>query len=464
MRGRVFLGIVVSAFLYLSCEDPVTLSVSKAFGNNDLVTSFVDTFSVVTSTVQLDSILTGNTGVALLGGYSDPTLGSVKSSPYIQFGYSGSFAPGLQSTYDSIGLVMPFNKQYYGDSTQQAEFSIHQITEVPVAGTNPPTNDIKLSIFNRSQGFYSQRNVPYDPTPLGSYAVKFFPHKDSLYLKLPVDLGQKWFTRAQREERIKKEGGQVPSDSAFFNNSALFIQKYFSGLHIKTSGSTGNIMAGFNADVNAKGKSLMKIRIYYKKLVNDIMVQTRFDFPIQNGNYQFQNISYDRTATLLNGLAARQAIPSASTNHETYVQAGTGLVTRLDFPSLKSFFADKRHIFNGAYLEVYPVQGSYAKNIAPPSQLYVYTTDDSNVPTGSVSGGVASIVYDYEYGIRTLYTFSLFNYFEQQFSITNPNVTPLLLGPAQSQLGNNVQRVYIGDRFHPISKIKLKIFYSYAPN
>ncbi len=470
MRSRVFLGVVVSAFLYLSCEDPVALSVSRTFGNNDLVTSFVDTFSIITSTVQLDSILTGGTGVALLGSYTDDTLGSVKSSPYFQFGYNGTFVPGLQSTFDSIVLILPYNGQYYGDTTQVAQFDIHQLTEIPLPGTNPPTPDIKLSIFNYSSGFYNKRTAPYDPTPLSSHSVLFFPHRDSVLLKLPDSFGLKWFNQAQLEQRMKTDNGTFPSDSTFFSNSYNFTQKYFYGLHLKTAPSSGNIMVGFKATTasssnnSTRSSPVPTIRIYYKHLVNDILLQTHFDFVLQNSPYQFQNIVYDRTGTQLDGLQPRQKISSLATNNKTFVQAGTGLVTRLDFPSLKSFFQDKRNIFNGAYLEVYPVQGSYSKNIAPPSQLYLFTTDDSNVPTGSVTGGLATIQYDNEYGINTYYSFPLFNYFEQQFSSSTLTVTPILICPPQGQLGNNVQRVYIGDRFHPISKIKLKIFYSYAPN
>src|SRR6266536_1150170 len=112
MRGRILFLVGVIAFFALSCEDPAALSVSKVFGNSDLITASSDTFSVITSTVQLDTILTSGTGTLLLGEYKDPVLGAVVSSPYFQIGFTSSFVPGVNDSFDSIGLILPYNKQF----------------------------------------------------------------------------------------------------------------------------------------------------------------------------------------------------------------------------------------------------------------------------------------------------------------------------------------------------------------
>jgi hypothetical protein len=446
MRGRILFLVGVIAFITLSCDDPTALSVSKTFANSNLITAASDTFSVITSTVQLDTILTSNSGTLLLGEYKDPVLGSVTSSPYFVMGYNGSFVPGVTDVYDSIGLILPYNnKQFYGDTTQTTEFSVHQLTEMLASRSNPPTRDIKLSIFNFYTGFYSSSNSPYNPTPITTQTVKFRPHKDSLYIKLPYSLGANWFRLA------KLDSGHL------FTNQSNFITNFFRGLHLKVNPSGGGSMAAFNP-------SKVKIRLYYEKNVYDIRKQVHFDFTLQNTGFQFQNILADRSGSPVSGIKAREAIPSSVTNNETFVQAGTGLVTRLDFPSLKNFFKNKHYIFNGAFLQVFPVRKSFDRSLSPPSQLFLYTTDDSNVPTGNISGGVGSIRYDYEYNINTLYTFTLFNYVYSEISSSAIAPTPLLIAPSQSSLGNNVQRVIIGDRFHPTSKIKLIVYYSYAPN
>src|SRR5258708_37179914 len=105
MRGRfvVFLMIVSVAW---ACEDPNTLAVSRVFSGNNLQTIYSDTFSVFTSTVQLDTFLTNNTGTISLGRYKDDRLGLVSSSSYLQISYVNSFLPDYYSYFDSAVLVL----------------------------------------------------------------------------------------------------------------------------------------------------------------------------------------------------------------------------------------------------------------------------------------------------------------------------------------------------------------------
>jgi hypothetical protein len=440
--------LLVIVWVFLSCEDPTALSVNKTFGSNDIVTAYVDTFSVITSTVQLDTFPTNGSGVVLLGEYKDPELGTVNSSPYFQLGFTNAFKPDLRNTFDSMVMIMPYNKQFYGDTTQTVTFSLHQLTQLLETRLAPASKDLKLSVFNYFNGFYSNSESPYNPTPIITKSVVFRPHNDSLIFRLPDALGAKWFRLAQTQ----------PKDSAtFFTNPADFISKFFYGVHMKVTSSGGGAIAGFKA-------SGIKFRLYYKQLVSDVNKQFRVDFTLQNTGYAFQNIKYDRTGTTVAGLAARNAIPSAQTNHVTYVQAGTGLATKLEFPSVRTFFSDRRIMLNAAYLEIYPVPATYPRSLAPPTSLNLYLSDQSNIPLGSITGGIGVIAYDREYNINTKYTFSMFSYWQQQLTSSNINSVPLILAPSNTLLGSSTQRVIIGDRFHPTSKIKLKIYYSYVPN
>jgi len=90
--------------------------------------------------------------------------------------------------------------------------------------------------------------------------------------------------------------------------------------------------------------------MYYKKTVNSLLKQTHQDFNVYSSLYQFNNIKYDRSGTALQSLQPYKAISSVLTNDVTYLQAGTGLVTRLDFPSVKTFFANQPSlILNAAF-------------------------------------------------------------------------------------------------------------------
>src|SRR5689334_16153769 len=133
MRGRFFFLMIV--VILFSCEDPTTLPVSKVFNGNRLGTIYVDTFSVMTSTVQMDSVLTNGTGTVLLGKYRDDSLGYVSASSYFQMCYlpygnlqSGSFIPDVRSHFDSVSLIMHYNHTYSGDTTKPVTINLYQVS------------------------------------------------------------------------------------------------------------------------------------------------------------------------------------------------------------------------------------------------------------------------------------------------------------------------------------------------
>jgi hypothetical protein len=208
-----------------------------------------------------------------------------------------------------------------------------------------------------------------------------------------------------------------------------------------------------------------KIRIYYKRFAGDFLKQTFIDFKVTNPAFQFNNIKVDRSGLpQLSTLQPRQQISSLHTDNTAFVQGGTGLATRLDFPSLKSFFQNQQNlVLNGVNLIIQPVRGTFPKNFLPPPQLQLYVTDQTNIPLSIVNGASASISYDYEYGINTKYTFQLFPYIFGQIKSGTNSISPLLLVGSANQ-GSNVQRLCISDRFYPNTKIQLQILYSYAQN
>jgi len=120
-------------------------------------------------------------------------------------------------------------------------------------------------------------------------------------------------------------------------------------------------------------------------------------------------------------------------------------------------------ILNAAYLVVSPEQGTYPKNLLPPKQLQLYATDGSNIPLSSIAGGLAPITYDYQYGLTTGYTFQVYSFIFGQIKSGTNIINPLLLS-SSGAMGDNVQRLYLGDRLHSNTKIQLKIYYSYAQN
>ncbi|MBS1682864.1 MAG: DUF4270 family protein [Bacteroidetes bacterium] len=447
MRSRIFLLMMVVLLIW-SCEDPTTLPVSNIFNNNRLQTAYIDTFSVITSTVQLDTVLTNGSGTMLLGKYHDDRLGDVSSSTYFQLNYKSTFLPDKQFIFDSAVLILPYSHNYVGDTTVPLKINVHQLSEPMRVRLLPPTADLKLSVYNSTYGFFNSSKQNYYPNPIVSVTTKLSPHTDSLNITLPYSFGANWFRLAQFDS------AQIFSNSVNFTN-------YFNGFHINVDPGQSSCVADFNVNK-------IKLRMYYKLYNGDFLINKFVDFIVQNPFFQFNHIEFDRSTGSETALAASQkfqAVSTLVTNNTAYVQSGTGLVAQLYFPSIKNFFSINNGVtLNAAYLEVYPVSGSYPYYSQPPKSVQLYTTDNSNIPLASVPGGSAGITYDYEYGINTFYRFDLFSFIFSQIHNNQNYITPLILGPPLSPgiQGSSVKRLYFGDRFHGQNKIKLKIYYSYS--
>jgi hypothetical protein len=467
MSGRIIFFLILVVVFFSACEDPNTLAVGRTFSGNNLQSVYVDTFSVVTSTVQLDSVLTNGTNTVLLGSYRDGRLGSISASSYFQVGWTAPFSPGQHDIFDSIALVLPYNHYVAGDTTKSMNLNVYELTEIVPSRTYQRTVDILFSAYNSSGGFFNTSTIKHKPTPIVSANVKFSPHRDSIKVRLPDALGANWMRLAQNTIQGYADSLNIFSDGSVLPNNTLGtnkFQNYFRGLHLNVDPVDGCV-AGFKT-------SGLKIRLYYRTYYGDVLKGTHADFTLSQKDafFQFNNIQWDRSGTSLDHQPLYKSYPP-DTSHISFIQSGTGLVTRLDFPSLKNFFyvnINAGLTLNAAYLEVYPVQGSYPKNLLPLSTLQLFPTDNSNLPSSSgISGGSAGIQYDYEFGLNTVYRYNLFSYIFTQVKANTSTIMPLILGPPNSPAGNqgsSVSRVYVGDRFHPNTKIKLKIFYTYVPN
>jgi Domain of unknown function (DUF4270) len=446
-KGLLVLSLALWSVMLISCEDPGILNADKNFNHSNLQTILVDTFSVVTSTVLMDSVPTSNSSVLLVGGYRDSQLGLVSSSTYFQIAYLSNFLPEATSVYDSIALILPYNRYSYGDTTKSFTINIHELSQTIKVRTIPPYVGNKNSILNPVSALYNTSTVKYFPAPIVSATLQFYPHRDSVYIPLPKALGAKWF-------------GIAKADSSFhFKDPIRFISDYFKGIHITSDMGTDASIIGFKANK-------AKIRLYYRKIVGDILTVVHFDFPVVNGFNQFNHISADRAASPASPLINSVAIPSSSTGNVSYVQSGVGVFTKLEFPTLKEFFKNTNYVLIDALLEVNLVQKTYLNYTKPVVGLSAYVTDQSNILIGALPAGngilTVPIRYDLEYSLDTKYSFTLTDFINSEIRSNTQNTQLALLSPFAT---SEVNRAVIGNRFHPTNKIKLKIYYSrYATN
>ncbi|MFM7853690.1 MAG: DUF4270 family protein [Flammeovirgaceae bacterium] len=440
--------------LLLSCEDKGILNADRNFSRSNLQTVSVDTFSVVTSTTLIDSIPTSNSNLLLIGNYKDAFLGNVDASTYFQIGYVRQFKPEATAIFDSIALILPYSDYSYGDTTQNIQLNVHELRETPRLRTPIPYRlEDKVSLFTLTSGaLYNTSKLKFDPTPLASKTTVFYPHRDSIAIRLPNAFGQNWFDVARAD------------NTQFFTDVNEFLSFFFKGLHISTSSSTPGAIVGFLTQRT-------KIRIYYRGFQGDLFTNLKFDFPLVNPALQFNSVVSDRTGTQISSLARRQAISSRVTSNVSFVQSNTGIGTKVEFPTLKNFIQNKRNILIDAVLEVYPVQNTYSSYTPLPKTLTLMVTDDSNVPFDLVpplTGGTytqGNISYDREYGNQTKYSFTITNYLIAEASSTiSSRITPIFITTVAPIFNTEVNRVVLGNQFHATNRIKLKLIYSYVSN
>ena len=157
----------------------------EVFTDSNIRVVLVDTMTVEVSTIKFDSIVTSQSDRMLIGKYSDPVFGMVKSSNYMGM-LPNSYTIASEAVYDSIVLFMKYDQYYYNDTLQTNTIHIKRLT----ANFSPDEND---SFYNTSTVAFDEDDlglISYTPRPLST---------DSLEIKLSDSLGEEFFTNLQNK-------------------------------------------------------------------------------------------------------------------------------------------------------------------------------------------------------------------------------------------------------------------------
>lgn len=451
-RGLLWL-IAPLAFGLLCCSgDGNTLG--GAFGSeSDFEIGYIDTVSVRTSTVMLDSLPSSGTGNILIGKYADPKLGVIESQSFMEMSNGGGWpTPSTKATFDSVVLILPYSGYYYGDTTATTDLHVYQATQTFTTYPIPLfwQYEGRHPYFITSAGglFYNTSHVAYN-TELASISFKPRPlGHDSVHIRLPSTLGQAWLNEAKKQNN-------------YFASLSTFLDQ-FKGITVKAT-SSSSIFGIAGAQV--------KIRIYYKDLLSELVTQLRYELPISSSNFVFNRVTADRTGTPLENLGPpKKIIYSKDTDNEAYIQSGLGLMTKIEFPHLQNLLDIKNmQIVSNASLTIEPVKKTFSVTTRLPGTLVLLQTDKSNQPLGPLlhdyasTEQSASIGFDNEFGTNSGYTFQITQYI--QTLLTNPqaraNGAALLLSTPIGDFLNTVNRATVGGGEHPDYRMRLNIYYTY---
>jgi len=283
-------------FGIISCDNDST-DLGKDLIETNTRLYYIDSLTINSSTFQFDSIIVSSTNRLLLGAYTDPTFGVTKSEIYTNF--SSNFIDiDNDAVYDSIALILNYDTYFYNDTTATQEIKLYKVLQT----IRPDEDDY----------YYNTSNFEIDNTPLAIQNFTPKPNKlDSVHVSINSDFGQLLFNDIQGNE---------------FNDYNELINEYKGFLITPNINNTA--VLGF--------ENTSLFRLYYTIPDGTDNVEKTLDLTF-NTNNSFHNISSNQTGTPFESLNDQSIfINSSEINNTSFMQSGTGILTRIDVPHLES--------------------------------------------------------------------------------------------------------------------------------
>jgi hypothetical protein len=335
MRHFLYL-LILSALLY-GCDNESTPIGANFFQDAALDVSVLDTVTVKLATVRYEELITNNKSRLLVGHHADASLGSVTASTYFELSSPGNTSlTASNSSYNYLVLVLKYDGYSFYDTSSTVTFGVHRV------GQEMEEDD---------DGYlYNHSRYPLLLNKLGSATFTPRPHGDSIAIKIDDQLGLDLYNK------LLAKADEITSQSLFL--------KYIQGLAVLPDSTTSGAVLGFTTKAD--------LRLY--NVDRSVVPSTRdnyVSFPLNSNGTFFNHIYADRTNTALEGELADEEdrIDASQTNAQAYLQAGTGLAFRVDFPHIKNLRGLDNFYITNAVLRIYPSHGSYNDLVPLPDVL-----------------------------------------------------------------------------------------------
>ena len=316
------LTVLAVALFFFCCEHESSILGFK-IPNKKFKVNYVD-IPLESSVFLMDSLRTSNsfssqteTTRLLVGKYNDPDFGEVSSAAISQYFTTSGTAVKSTAVFDSVSVQLRFDFYTYGsEAVTPQTVSIHELEK-------------ELKIDSVSY-YFNRSNTPYNPVALGTKTFSIDPSAFDEYVednldttitvRIPLDyaFGQRIFNSA-----LKYRDAQTVADSTFVKYSEFV--KEFKGVAIVANDA--DKLVGFNPKATAS-----RIILHYHDAETGSL-QLSLSF---SGVVNYNKIEADRSGTALSGLTELSHAITPD-NGLRYVQAGTGVLTRLDFNKFYEF-------------------------------------------------------------------------------------------------------------------------------
>ncbi|MCO6359711.1 DUF4270 family protein [Roseivirga pacifica] len=334
--------LVVGLIVFNSCED----SGPFGLGTEDVapLEFFTEDIPIPVSQVLIDSINSRGTGRLLTGAVNSPA-GQMSATAYSALTFEADVTdrPDAAATLDSVKFSINFNYLY--DESEVNSFA--SIKAYKIQKSFPDTTYVTSS------------TLPLTNELIASADLNIVD-LDSTY---ELVLDQAWADYVF--------SGFLNEEDEFENDSTF--NRFMPGLGFVVEGNQSNIFS------IVSGQDL-EIRFYYSQPAADGSGLTdNKEFAITGENKpNFFNLTVDRSATDYSAIqqpATEYASPAYSLVH-----SGGAVITKLDISGLNDFSESKDNaVINLVEFTVGPIL-DLPEDVDPPAALYMYFTDDQNIP------------------------------------------------------------------------------------
>ncbi|MFM2442169.1 MAG: hypothetical protein RL449_810 [Bacteroidota bacterium] len=436
---------ILSLFL-VSCDTP------KEIGDDlfsvEVGLNFSDTITIKSSTVLIDSIYTGSPSTLLVGSYNHPVLGLAESSAFTQVSNIDTLFSKATSIYDSLTMRLAYGG-YQGDTTKSQTLSVYRL----------------LDSLNRGTDYFANSTVRSDASALGSHTFKPRPIRTKAMNGDSVQLDTLRFRMSDafgRELLSKYADAKVAAGSKGFRD-------YFPGMLFKSSSSSAGAMIGFNPGYS-------RMTLYFHNPGDPFKYSMDYYFSLSNSIFpeilaRFNQIKSTKSVALAGLKNPGDLVPSATTSGLTYIQAGTGVATKIEFPFLLNLKGNRNVAVNKAELVLTAADNIDLQQTI--GQLSIVETNATNRTLRNSyglkyllsEGGASVLTSAIEPGSKT-YTFNVTTAIQSILVGKQANNGWIITPALTSNSAGNTRIINESTRFVPLQamKARLKIYYSYIAN
>jgi hypothetical protein len=348
--------------LLTSCNDEINPVGTGILPDEDHITVYADTFPMMASTVQYDSLY-ARSHSGFLGEFYDPLYGRLKSDYVCQFyckdGFRFAHTPD-NGLIDSISLVLVYY-EWQGDPAIPMQVSIYPVTEqLP---KNYYTNVDPTPFCDRnpilSQAYAAQSGILVDTADTESGRMQYF--------RLPLEWGQNIYNET------------VNNPSSF--DSQESFNRFLPGLYITTDYGSGNMLY--------ISSTQLLINYHYTETAS-----TGEDSVITA--WEIFNVSKD--IIQLNRFESTYTEPLLADTDYTYLKTPAGIFTRIVVPAAEISRVIEKRIINYVSLNLrYMPQEKWEYALTPPSYMLLIPEDSIHTffENRNIENNITSYLSDY---------------------------------------------------------------------